>query len=105
MTGPAVPAQLSVPSAALPIAAHNSGPPNSRDSKPAIAAPVEPVPEEPAVVTTPADPVVRLLESVLDPVPGSTAISAVAVPVAPVSRVAPAKAAITAERITNSVSF
>lgn len=105
MTGPAVPAQLSVPPTALPRAAHNSGPPKSRLSKPFMAAPADPVPEEPVVVAPPADPVVSVPEPELDPVPGSTAISAVAVPVAPASRVAPTKAAITAERITNLVSF
>jgi hypothetical protein len=42
---------------ALPTAAHSSGPPKRSFSNAADAAPEAPVPEEPVVVTPPADPV------------------------------------------------
>lgn len=72
---------------ALPVAAHSS------------LLPAEPVPEEPVVARPPADPLDAEPESgsVGSPMP------ATAVPLDPVTRVAPTKAAITAERITRCV--
>lgn len=72
---------------ALPVAAHSS------------LLPADPVPEEPVVARPPADP----LDAEPESGSGGSPIPATAVPLDPVRRVAPTKAAITAERITRCV--
>ena len=93
--GPAVPGQVRLALMALPIAAHSSGPPKRRVSSP-VADPELP---DPVVVAPPADPLDDPVVAVPEPVPAVEETAAVAV--VPVSKEAPTKAAITAERITN----
>lgn len=72
---------------ALPVAAHSS------------LLPAEPLPAEPVVARPPAEP----LDAEPDAGSGGSPMPATAVPLDPVRRVAPTKAAITAERITRCV--
>ncbi len=96
MLGPGVPGQVRLALNALPTAAQISGPPNRTRSRMAP----EPESPEPVVVAPPEDPPEEPVVAL--PVPALVSAAAVAVPE---SKVAPTKAAITAERITKLVSL
>lgn len=103
MFGPGVPAQVRLALNALPTAAQSNGPPKMILS----SSGPEPVPVEPVVVAPPEEPVLCAEPLVMpaDPVSAGRSIgvasrAAEAVPPDPPSKVAPTRAARTAERFT-----